>query len=151
MNKALNYIGLAKKAGSVEIGETDTGAAVRAGKGRLLVLASDASDNARHRAENFVYGTQTPIITLPYTKEELSLITGKGGCSMAAFTDIGLATAFAEALAEEKPDYKETAEQLARKNEKMQMRKREAQAHERNLKKGKAAGPTAMGKRRRNI
>jgi ribosomal protein L7Ae-like RNA K-turn-binding protein len=151
MNKALNYIGLSKKAGAIEIGEIDTGSAIRAGKGRLLVLASDASDNARRRAENFIYGTLTPMITLPITKEELSMITGKGGCSMAAFTDIGLAAAFMEALAEEEPDYKETAAHLAQKNAKAQMRKREALAHEKNLKKGKAAGPTAMGKRRRNI
>ncbi len=151
MNKALNYIGLAKKAGAIEIGETNAGAVIRAGKGRVLVLASDASDNARRRAENFVYGTQTPLITLPFTKEELSKMTGVGGCSMAAFTDIGLAAAFMAALAENEPSFIETANLLAQKNEKAQMRKREALAHEKKLKRGKSAEIPATGKRRKNI
>ena len=61
MNKALGYIGIAKKAGALSVGETNAGAVVRAGKGRVLLLASDASPNARHRAEGFVAGTQTPV------------------------------------------------------------------------------------------
>ena len=76
MHKALNYIGLAKKAGSIEVGETNTGAAIRAGKGRILILASDASDNARRRAENYVSGKQTPIVLLPFSKAEISQATG---------------------------------------------------------------------------
>ena len=150
MSNALGYIGLAKKAGAIAIGETDTGAVLRAGKGRLLLLASDASDNARHRALNFVEGTQTPMITLPFTKAELSQATGESGCSMAAFTEIGLASAFAQALAEDEPSYAETAGRLTAKNEKALMRKREAAVHEKKLKQGRAAEPAA-GKRRRNV
>ncbi|MEA4895704.1 MAG: 50S ribosomal protein L7 [Oscillospiraceae bacterium] len=151
MNKALNYIGLAKKAGSVEAGETNSGAAIRAGKGRVLLLASDASDNARSRAENFIFGTKTPLVSLPFSKSDLSQITGEAGCSMVVITDYGFAAAFLQALAEEEPDYKTTAELLTQKNIKAQMRKREALAHEKNLKRGKAASGTATGKRRRNI
>ena len=151
MSRALNYIGLAKKAGAVEIGETDAGAAIRAGKGRVLALAADASDNAKHRAENFIHGTQTPLITLPFTKEELSRITGVSGCSMAAFTDIGLASAFLSALAEDEPSFGETAALLAQKNSKAQQRKREALAHEKKLGRSKSAETPATGKRRKNI
>lgn len=151
MSNALNYIGLAKKAGAIEIGETNTGAAIRAGKGRILILASDASDNARRRAEGFVGGTQTPLAVIPYSKADLSQITGVVGCSMAAFTDVGLAAVFMAALAEDEPSFREVAALLAQKNQKMQLRKKEALAHDRNLKKGRAAGPAATGKRRRNI
>ena len=151
MNKALNYIGLAKKAGSIEVGETDSGAAIRAGKGRVLLLSSDASDNAKRRAENFIHETQTPLVTLPFTKADLSQITGDTGCSMAVITDFGLAAAFMEALAEDEPNYKATAELLTQKSIKAQMRKKEALAHEKNLKKGRAAASTATGKRRKNI
>lgn len=150
MNKALGYIGLAKKAGAIEIGETNTGAVARAGKCRLLVLAADASDNARHRAEGFIHGKQTPMITLPFDKAALSQMTGVGGCSMAAFTDIGLASVFIAALAEEEPAYLETAALLAQKNQKAQQRRKEALTHERKLKTGKAADPAAASKRRRN-
>jgi len=151
MSRALNYIGIAKKAGAIEIGETDTGAAMRAGKGRLLILASDASENARHRAENYVAGTKTPLITLPFNKEELSDISGENGFSMAAFTDTGLAAVFMAALAEDEPSFGETAELLKQINERAVQRKQEASAHEKNRKLGKAAKTAATGKRRKNI
>lgn len=151
MNKALNYIGLAKKAGSIEVGETNSGAAIRSGKGRVLLLASDASDNAKRRAENYVHETQTPLVAIPFSKSDLSQITGDTGCSMAVITDFGLAAAFMEALAEDEPNYRATADLLTQKSLKAQMRKREAMAHEKNLKIGKAAAVTATGKRRKNI
>jgi len=151
MHKALNYIGLAKKAGSIEVGETNTGAAIRAGKGRILILASDASDNARRRAENYVSGKQTPIVLLPFSKAEISQATGTPGCSMAAFTDVGLAAVFMAALAENEPTFQETAELLAQKNQKALIRKRETLAHEKKMKTGMAGKPAATGKRRKNI
>ena len=151
MNKAQGYIGLAKKAGAIEIGETNTGAAIRAGKGRILILAADASDNAKRRAESFIHGTQTPMAVLPFTKAELSQMTGEGGCSMAVFTDVGLAAAFMEELAENEPAYKEAADLLAQKSAKAQLRKRETLAHEKNLKKGKAVSSADSVKRRRNV
>ena len=151
MNKALNYIGIARKAGAIEIGETYSGAAVRAGKGRILILASDASDNAKHRAENYVNGTQTPLVALPFTKAELSEASGTNGFSMAVFTDVGLAAVFMTALAECEPSFEKTAQMLAEKNEKAAQRRREAVAHDRNKKLGKAAKPAVMGKRRKNV
>lgn len=151
MSNALSYIGIARKAGAIAIGETNSGAQVRAGKGKLLMLASDASENARSRAENFVHGTQTPLVTLPYTKQQLSETTGINGCSMAVFTDIGLGSAFIAALADEDAAYAEIAQQLAKKNAKALLRKQEAAAHERNLRRGKAAGSDSAGKRRRKI
>lgn len=150
MTKTLNYIGMAKKAGAVAIGETNTGAAIRAGKGKVLILAADASDNARRRAEGFLYGTKLPMAVLPYTKAELSQITGMGGCSMAAFTEIGFAAVFMAALAEEEPSFRDLAAFLEEKNQKAWQRKKEALAHEKNMKKGGARFPTATGKRRKS-
>ena len=49
-----------RRAGKIEIGETGTGAAVRAGRARLLLLAADASENARKRAEGYLYGEVDP-------------------------------------------------------------------------------------------
>lgn len=151
MNRALNYIGIAKKAGAIEIGETETGAVMRAGKGRILILASDASDNAKRRAENFVFGTQAPLVVLPFTKEELSDISGTNGFSMAAFTDVGLAAVFMAALAESEPSYAEMAELMKQRNEKAVQRKHEATVHERKSRLGKSEGTAIMGKRRKKI
>lgn len=138
MNKALSMLALTKKAGSLEIGEEASGALVRSGKARLLVLAADASGNAQRRAEGFVYGTNTPLITLPFTKLELSNTLGKAGCSMAAFSDVGLAASFAAALAlDDAESYGAISEELRQKEEKFRQRKAEAQAHVKNKRFGK--------------
>ena len=64
--KTLNLLGLMRRANALQVGETNAGAAVRGGKAKLLLLASDASDNARGRAEGFLYGRNTIGLTLPF-------------------------------------------------------------------------------------
>lgn len=96
--KALNYLAMMRKANAIQIGENDTGAAVRAQQAKLVLLASDSSANAKDRAESFVYGRNVPLIVAPFTKEEISDKVGKCGCSMAAVCDIGFAGAFMKAL-----------------------------------------------------
>ena len=71
MHKAAQYLGIMRKANALAIGEKDSGAAVKGGKAVVLCLANDASDNARRRAETFVFGRGTPLIRLPYDKTEL--------------------------------------------------------------------------------
>ena len=101
MSKALNYLGIARKSGGIETGEDNSSGLVKAGKARLLIVASDTSDGAKRRAEGYVYETNTPLVEVPFTKDEIAGITGKSGCSMAALTDLGLAAAFLKALAVE--------------------------------------------------
>lgn len=96
----LGLLGLMRRANALDIGETNSGAAVRAGRAKLLLLAADASDNARRRAETFVFGRRTILVLLPYTKAELSQCLGINGGSMAAVTDAGFANALMKALAE---------------------------------------------------
>ena len=104
MDKAANYLGIMRKANAVCIGETDAGAAVKSGKAFALCLAADASENARKRAETFVYSRSTPLLQIPYSKEVLQQAFSKPGCSMFAITDLGLASAFAGALAMRDPE-----------------------------------------------
>ena len=103
MHKAAQYLGIMRKANALAIGEKDSGAAVKGGKAVVLCLANDASDNARKRAETFVFGRGTPLIRLPYDKTELQQALGKIGCSMISITDPGLASAFVGALADWDP------------------------------------------------
>ena len=65
-DKILNMLGLMRRANAIQIGETNTGAAVRGGKAKLLLLAADASDNARSRAEGFTRG-RSVLTCLLYT------------------------------------------------------------------------------------
>lgn len=102
--KLLNLLGLMRKAGSLETGETNAGAVCRGGKAKLLLLASDASENARRRAESFVQGRSTVFVTVPFTKDEIASKVGTSVCSMAAITDLGFADAFMKGLCSEFPD-----------------------------------------------
>ena len=110
--RILGLLGLMRKARAAAIGETDTGAAVRGGKAKLLLLASDASDNAKKRAETFVYGRGVTMLRLPFTKQEISAAVGKGGCSMAAVCDAGFAAALTKLLDEYAAQMRDTSEQV---------------------------------------
>jgi len=137
-DRILNMLGLMRRASAVEIGETNTGAAVRAGKAKLLFLASDASENARSRAEGFVYGRNTIMTELPFTKIEISQHVGVNGCSMLAITDIGFANAVVKLLSELMPEkYTPVSQAVDERFKKAEKRKKEAAAHEKNKRIGK--------------
>ena len=136
MDKALNYLGLMRKAGACAVGETDCGIACREGKVKLLLLANDASENAHARAKGFVYGRKIPLVVLPYSKMELAGRLGKGSISMMAVYDLGLALAFMKALDGE-GNHAELIAQLEEKLKQQNQRKAEKKAHERNKKLGK--------------
>lgn len=136
--KTLNLLGLMRRANAISLGETNTGASVRAGKAKLLLLAGDASENARRRAEGFVHGRNVVTVQLPFMKDELSAQLGASGCSMAAVTDIGFANALMKLLSAQWPeDYGAAAEEVSHRFEKAERRKAETAAHERNKRNGK--------------
>ena len=64
----LHLLGLAKKAGRLEIGEEPVGAVCRAHHARLVLLASDAAPNTRRRAAHFGESGNVLFLELPYTK-----------------------------------------------------------------------------------
>ena len=53
MDKLLNLIGLAQKAGRLAVGEEPTGAAARARDARLILVAADAAENSVRRVRHF--------------------------------------------------------------------------------------------------
>lgn len=150
MNSAFNYIGIAKKAGSLAVGETEAGAACRAGKAKILLLASDASDNTVRRAENLISGHKTLIVRLNCTKAELGELSGSRACALAAVTDVGIAASLLGELSKDDGDYAQAAADMAAKNEKAKKRKAEALAHERNKRVGKTGGAVQKVTRRKS-
>ena len=135
-NRALNYLALAKKGRLVELGEEPVGAITRAVKGRLVIVASDASDHTWRRAKSFVAGTEQQCIRVPFTKDELGFVVGRTSLAIAAFTDAALALAFVKALPEPEK-FKDVAEKLDIKAQKLRQRREEAKAHQRNIRTGK--------------
>ena len=137
MDKARNYLSLARKAGRIELGEEPVGAVARAQKARLLVVASDAGDHTWRRAKSFVSGTDQPCIRVPFTKDELGQAVGRTSLALAALTDPALALAFVKALGTPEK-YKDVLQSLETRTKRVQSRQAEARAHEKNVKKGKA-------------
>ena len=134
MDKALNYMSLARKAGLVELGEEPVGAAARALKARLVAVASDSGDHTWRRAKSFVAGTDQVCVRVPYTKDEMGQATGRTSLAIAAFTDPSMALAFLKALPQPP---QEAVDALQTKTQKQKQRQKEAQAHKKNVRFGK--------------
>lgn len=136
MDKALNYLSLARKAGLAELGEEPVGDITRAGKGYAVVVASDASDHTWRRAKSYCAGTDQQCVRLPYTKEELGLAVGRTSLAIAAVTDASMALAMLQSLPEP-GKYQASIAVLEQKSQKLRKRRQEAKAHLRNVRKGK--------------
>ena len=133
MDKALNYMGLARKASRIELGEEPVGAVARSHVARLVIVASDAGDHTWRRAKSFVAGTEQLCIKVPFSKDQLGQAVGRTSLAVAAFTDAALALAFAKAL--DQPDA-QVIEKLETLSQRIQQRQKEAKAHKQNNRRG---------------
>jgi len=136
MDKALNYMALARKAGRIELGEEPVGSAARAQHARLVVVASDASDHTWRRAKSFVAGTQQQCVKVPFNKDQLGQAIGRTELAIAAFTDPALALAFVKALGEPEK-YAGVLENLEKRTQRIRQHQAEEKAHQRNKAMGR--------------
>jgi ribosomal protein L7Ae-like RNA K-turn-binding protein len=136
MDKALNYLALARKAGLAELGEEPVGGAARSGKAYVIVVASDASDHTWRRAKAYAAGTTQQCIRLPYSKDEMGFAIGRESLAIAAITDCPMALALVQSLPEPEKNA-EAVQVLTEKVQKQKQRKKEAQAHKKNVRVGK--------------
>jgi ribosomal protein L7Ae-like RNA K-turn-binding protein len=144
MDKALNYMALARKAGRIELGEEPVGGAARAGKACLVAVAADAGDHTWRRAKSFVAGTDQVAVKIPFTKDDIGQAIGRTSLAIAAFTDPAMALAFLKALPQQE-NYSEALQALEGRTQRVRQRQQEAKAHEKNKRMGKS--PAGMKKR----
>ena len=136
-NNILNMLGLALRAGRLEVGEEPVGAVCRARDCRLIIIARDAADNTFRRVRHFADAGQCLWISVPFTKDELGNAVGRTSCAMLALTDIGFAESIVKKLAAVDPEkYTQTAEQLSVKAQRAAQRRKEQQSHEKNVRMG---------------
>ena len=135
MDKALNYMALARKAGLIELGEEPVGGAARAQKARLVIVAEDASGHTWRRALSFVAGTQQQCIRVPYSKDDMGQAVGRSVLAIAAFSDAALALAFVKAL-NQPEKYGAVLESLDKRAQRIQRHQQEEKAHLRNKRAG---------------
>ena len=135
MDKALNYLALARKGGLAELGEEPVGAIARTGKAYVILVAGDASDHTWRRAKSYAAGTDQQCVRLECTKEEMGFVVGRTSLAIAAITDVQMALALVKALGQPEK-YKASLEVLTEKAAKAKKRQAEAKAHQRNVRKG---------------
>lgn len=142
MERILSMIGLAKKAGQVEIGEEPVGSAARARHARVILLARDAAPSTVRRAMSFGQAGACLCLEVPFDKDQLGWALGRTSCAMVAITDIGFAEAIVKKLALADPQrYGPAAERLELKARRAMERREEMARHERNLRRGKRRPP----------
>lgn len=73
---ALNLIGMGKKAGYVAVGETASLISINKKKAKLIIVASDASDNTLKKFGNISKSKEIKIV-IDFSKSELGAILGK--------------------------------------------------------------------------
>ena len=136
MDKSLNLLSLARKAGAAELGEEPVGAASRLLHAHLIVVAGDASDHTWRRAKSYVAGTDQQCIRVKYTKDEMGFAIGRQELAIAAITDPALALAMVKALGQPQT-YADAIAVLENKADRVKKRQAEAKAHKRNVRMGK--------------
>ena len=138
MERILSMIGLAKKAGFVEIGEEPVGSAARAKHARVILVAGDAAASSVRRAYSFAQAGNCLCLTVDATKDELGSALGRTSVAMCAVTDIGFAEAIAKKLAAmDESRYGAAAGQLSVKAKRAAERKAEKLQHKKNVQQGK--------------
>ena len=135
-NKSLGLLSISRKGGNLVLGEEQVGAMCRANRARLVLMASDASPHAARRAKSFVAGTAQPLLTLPYSKDELGDALGTTSCALAAITDVRLAQAFVKTL-DAPEQYAALLQDLEIRVQRVEKRRAEEKAHRRNVRFGK--------------
>lgn len=98
-NKVLSLVGLATKAGKVVSGEFSTEKSVKTGKGFLVLLAEDSSENTKKKFRNMCDFYEVPMYLLS-DKESLGRAMGKEFRASAAIQDENFAKAIEKALGE---------------------------------------------------
>ena len=144
MDRALNYMAIARKAGRIELGEEPVGGAARAMKACLVAVASDAGDHTWRRAKSFVAGTKQVAVKVPFSKDHMGQAVGRESLAIAAFTDPAIALAFLKALPQQEI-YSEQLQALEDRTRRVRQRQQEAKAHEKN----KRVGKTTAGVKKR--
>jgi len=94
MEKSINFLGLIKKAGKLEIGAKSVKAAVKAGKAKLILSAADAAQDSMKQAKKAAELGKVQHVILPFEKVDIGSMIGRGLPGMLAITDAGFAAAF---------------------------------------------------------
>ncbi len=95
----LGVIGLAARARGIAIGTNQVLEAIRGKKAKLVLIASDVSDNTRKNLTDKSVYYSTPLTVADITAEELGRAVGHSNTAAIAFTDINFVKAYEKSMA----------------------------------------------------
>lgn len=96
MNKTLNFLGLAMRAGKLVTGEEQAVKEIRNGRAKLVLVASDAGKNTHKKIMDKSAYYEVPCLD-PFTSDELSQAIGKPRM-VVAIMDLGFAKKLGELI-----------------------------------------------------
>ena len=101
--KLTGFLGLIRRAGKLVIGCDPVVQSMADGKSKLVVMASDISANTKKviLRNNEIYGVK--LITLPISKEEMSIAVGKTAAVLSV-EDSGFAAGLEKKIADDKEE-----------------------------------------------
>lgn len=94
-DRFLNLLGLCRRAGRMKIGCDTVIESVELKEAKLVLMASDISENTKKKVISALNGTKSEI--LKYTKDELSFALGKT-CAVLSVEDEGFANKLTELM-----------------------------------------------------
>jgi len=104
INRDLQLIGIARKAGLLAVGLDASLATARLGRASAVLVTNDASTGASKRARISAEECGAVFAVLPYTKSELGNITGRGSPGTIALLDAGLAAEILKSISKAMPE-----------------------------------------------
>lgn len=119
----LNLLGLARRGGNLALGEEPVSDVCQQHKARVVFLACDAGDTICRRAGRMAESGNAPLVTLPWSKEEVGSALGRSTCALLALTDQGLASTVLSRLAQDDESLKELAQAMSEKTARQKVRR----------------------------
>lgn len=89
-NRLCGLIGLAMKAGKLDVGEGRAEDGIRKGGSQLVILSDDASDNTRKKFTNMCQYREIPLVQL-WDRTQLGSCIGRDFAVVISVTDPGFA------------------------------------------------------------
>lgn len=96
-HKMLSYLGLAMRAGKLVTGDEGVIKAIRSGQASVVIMAEDASANAKKKYRDKCQSYQVPLIEC-CSRDELGSSIGKAERVIIAVTDAGLSQLIQKSL-----------------------------------------------------
>lgn len=97
-DNVLSFIGLARRAGSLELGADKVYEMASIGKAKLVILADDVSGNTVNAVKNTCVRKEIPIIKADCSMDVLGPAVGFKQCGVVTITDTGFALSLAEKM-----------------------------------------------------